>query len=609
MTKITLKGRAMDAQKQGTRLLQSLMSEKVVSRRSFMRLVGLSATIPVASTLLAACGEDDATDDTAVDAPDDTDDADPAAPDETDDAEDDPDTADDAEPDDTEDTEDDAPAGEPQSGGILNTYVIEDPDSMDPAGTIQATASSVQTHIYDRLVYISEDRVPEPWVAEDWDVSDDGTELTFHIREGVLFHDGTDLDGEAVAASFSRILDPDRSSPALAQMGTLQEVEATDDYTAVFRFEEPYAPFYTNIAISYGGIVSPTAAEEQGDAFGRNPVGSGPFQFKEWPTGQAIILERFEDYVNYRGDDDNDGAAYVDEVHFNVISDVSTRLAALQSGELDISDVDRNQAPQIEEDPELNMIRWEDATNHNFLEFVDREPFNYPEVRQAIACCIDRETIVEAAYNGYASPNLLPMPTGLAGWDEEIGLEHGYPYDLDRAQQILEDAGWEPDNDGVLTDGEHRLEFTLLYYSGNEPIRVSCEILQATLESIGMSVELEVMEFGAMQGVIESGDFDVNWMRWTWPDPVILSLLFKSPGWVGQVSDDELDGLLNEADAEMDPDERINKVQTALEYILEEAIVAPILTDWILIATGGHVHGYRLDALGAARFVDVWLEQ
>lgn len=596
----------MDARQNGNKLLESLLSDRQMSRRKFMRLVGLGAAIPAAGALLAACGEDDATDDTATDAEDEVDNADPAAPDD-DEAEDDPDAPDDEAAED--ETEDDAPVGEPQTGGILNTFVIEDPDSMDPAGTIQATASSVQTHIYDRLVYISEDVVPEPWVAEDWEASEDGTELTFHIREGLVFHDGTDLDGEAVAASFNRILDPDRSSPALAQMGTLQEVEAVDEYTALFRFEEPYAPFYTNIAISYGGIVSPTAAEEFGDGFGRNPVGSGPFQFQEWPTGQRIILERFEDYVNYRGDDENDGPAYVDELHFDIISDVSTRLAALQSGELDISDVDRNQAPQIEEDDNFNMIRWEDATNHNFLEFVDREPFNYPEVRQAIASCIDRETIVEAAYNGYASPNLLPMPTGLAGWDEEIGLEYGYPYDLDRAQQILEDAGWEPDNDGVLTDGEHRLEFTLLYYSGNEPIRVSCEILQATLESIGMSVELEVMEFGAMQGVIESGDFDVNWMRWTWPDPVILSLLFQSPGWVGQVSDDDLDELLADADSEMDPEARIEKTQTALQYILEEAIVAPILTDWILNATGNHVHGYRLDALGGARFVDVWLEQ
>jgi peptide/nickel transport system substrate-binding protein len=595
----------MDARKTSGRLIQSLMSERQVTRRSFMRFVGLGAAIPAASALLAACGDVD--DDEPVDT-DDTDDADPAAPDD-DETADDPDVADDDDQAETDDADDDAPAGEPQTGGVLNLAIIEDPDSMDPAGTIQATASSVQTHIYDRLVYISEEVVPEPWLAEDWETSDDGTELTFFIRDGVVFHDGTDLDAESVKLSFERILDPDRSSPALAQMGTLEELELVDDNAVLFRFEEPYAPFYTNIASSYGGIVSPTASEEHGDGFGRNPVGSGPFKFQDWPTGQRIILERFEDYVNYRGDDDNDGAAYVDELHFDIISDVSTRLAALRSGELDISDVDRNQAPEIEEDDNFQMIRWEDATNHNFLEFVDREPFNYPEVRRAIACCIDRQTIVDAAYNGYASPNLLPMPTGLAGWDEEIGLEHGYPYDLDRAQEILTEAGWEPDSDGVLTDGEHRLEFTLLYYSGNEPIRVACEILQATFESIGMSVELEVMEFGAMQGVIEDGDFDVNWMRWTWADPVILSLLFESPGWVGQVSDDELDELLLEADTEMDPDARIERVQDALRYILDEAIVAPILTDWVLNATGNHVHGYRLDALGAARYIDVWLEQ
>ena len=560
-----------------------------------MRLVGFGATIPAASALLAACGETD--DDGPVDT-DDTDDDEPVAPDD--------------DPDDEEDDlaiDDDAPADEPQTGGVLNMAIIEDPDSMDPAGTIQATASSVQTHIYDRLVYIDEDRTPSPWISEDWEASDDGTELTFHIREGVMFHDGTDLDGDAVKRSFDRILDPDMASPALAQMGTLEETELVDDYTVLFRFEEPYAPFYTNISLSYGGIVSPTAADELGDGFGREPVGSGPFQFKEWPTGQRISLERFEDYVNYRGDDENEGPVHVDELHFDIISDVSTRLAALESGELDISDVDRQQAPDIEADDRFKVIRWEDATNHNFLEFVDRAPFNYPEVRQAMACLIDRQTVVDAAYNGYASVNLLPMPTGLAGWDEEIGQEHGYPFDPDRAEEILTEAGWERGDDGIWTDGEHRLEFTLLYYSGNEPIRVSCEILQATFNDFGMDVELQVMDFGAMQGVIEDGDFDVNWMRWTWPDPVILSLLFESPGWVGQVSDEELDELLLEADTEMDPDTRIEKVQDCLRYILEQAIVAPILTDWVINATGSHVHGYRLDTLGGARLVDVWLEE
>ncbi len=582
----------MDQTNSPNRLLDVIRSDRLVTRRGFVRLLGLGAAIPVGASLLAACETDDDDDDVVVD------DTDPAAPD------DDPDEVDDDVADD-----EDVPDGEPQRGGILNLAIIEDPDSMDPAGTIQATASSVQAHIYDRLVYISEDRTPEPWVAEDWEASDDGTELTFHIRSGVMFHDGTELDGDAVKQSFERILDPDMASPALAQMGTLQELELIDDHSVLFRFEEPYAPFYTNISISYGGIVSPAAVEEHGDGFGRNPVGSGPFQFKEWPTGQRIALERFEDYVNYRGDDTNDGAAYVDELHFDIISDVSTRLAALESGELDISDVDRQQAPDIEEDPNFQIIRWEDATNHNFLEFVDREPFNYPEVRRAIACCVDRQTIVDAAYNGYASPNLLPMPTGLAGWDEEIGMEHGYPFDLDRAQQILEDAGWEIGDDGVWTDGEHRLDFTLLFYSGNENIRVACEILQATLNDFGMDVELQVMDFGAMQGVIEEGDFDVNWMRWTWPDPVILSLLFESPGWVGQVSDEELDELLLAADTEMDPDARIDRVQDALRYILDQAIVAPILTDWVINAAGSHVHGYRLDTLGGARYIDVWLEQ
>jgi peptide/nickel transport system substrate-binding protein len=574
-----------------------------LSRRRVLKLLGAGTMLPLGLSLLAACADDD-DDEPAAEASDDSTDEP-----ETDDQ---PESEDDEEPvdpdDDDEAGEESAADGDPASGGVLELALLMEPDALDPAQTIQAVASTVNANIYDRLIYISYDGAPEPWVAEGWETSDDGRELTFHIRSGITFHDGDELTADAVKFTFDRILDPDMASPALGQAGTLESVEVIDDSTVTLHFTEPYAPIYSNISISYFGIVSPAAVEEHGDQFRRNPVGSGPFQFKEWPTGQHIELERFDDYVNHRAEDDNAGEAYLDGLRFQFIGEAATRLAALETGELHVSDVDLNQAASIAADPDYQVIVWEDATNNNFLEFVDRAPFNEPAVRQAIACCIDRETIVESVYNGYATANLLPMPVGVAGWDEQIGLDHGYPFDTDRAQQILEDDGWERGDDGIWEKGEHRLEFTLLYYSGRETVRISCELMQPTLESVGMAVDLQMVEFGTMQGMIEAGDFDVNWMRWTWPEPVILSLLFKSPGWVGQLSDPDLDELLEAADTEMDPETRIERIHDALRYLLDQAYVAPIVTDWIIVAARSEVHGYRWDSMGSPRYVDVWLE-
>lgn len=187
---------------------------------------------------------------------------------------------------------------------------IEDPDSLDPHKTIMATASSIQGWIYDTLFYIGEDGLPHGLLAESWTVSDDSKVITVQLGEGRMFHDGTPVNAAAVEHTFKRMLDPGTAAPAKDQVGPLEDVRATDEYTVEFIFSEPYAPFYFAASGSYLGIISPTSAEEQGEDFGRSPVGSGPFMFDEWKAGQEIRLVRNPDYVNVREDRLNQGAPY-----------------------------------------------------------------------------------------------------------------------------------------------------------------------------------------------------------------------------------------------------------------------------------------------------------
>ena len=500
-----------------------------------------------------------------------------------------------------------AAAQTPVKGGTLRLAATTEPDALDPGKTIQAAADGYNDSLYDRLVFIGRDRLPHPWLAEKWDIAADGKQITFAIRKGIKFHDGTDLNGEAVKFTFDRILDPATASPAKAQMGTLQSVELVDPSTVRFNFSAPYAPFFTNISLGYGGIVSPTAVKKFGDTYGRNPVGSGPFKLKEWVAGQRIVLERYPEYQNFRTDGSNTGAAYLDAVETRFIQDPATQLAALQSGELDVIAVDVQQVDKIRNDPKYQIVIWKDATNMNFIEFVNREPFNDTAFRQAVAYALDREALVKSAWNGYATPNLTSMPVGVAGWDATLAQQIGYPYNLDKAKKVLADGGYTPGPNGVLQKNGKPLAFTMLVYSGSPPAKTASEIIQATLQSIGMKMEIQIMEFGAMQKLLNDGKFDINYMRWTWPDPVIESLLFKSPGWTKQLSDPNLDTLLTTADTTLDPEKRLAANREVQKYIMQKAYIAPIATDWIIRAARANIKGFEWDAIGYARNVNIWL--
>ena len=201
---------------------------------------------------------------------------------------------------------------QPVQGGTLRMVLGEEPDQLDPARTISLTASQVNNFICDHLVYIDAEGLPQPWVAESWEISPDNLTITLKVRQGIKFHDGTALDAPAVKFGYDRIMDPAMASPYLNFLGPIKAVEAPDATTLVFTYNEPYAPFFNNATTI--PIVSPAAVEQFGDDYGHNPVCSGPFKFKEWETGSRIVLERNPDYVNYRQDDANKGPAYVDEI-------------------------------------------------------------------------------------------------------------------------------------------------------------------------------------------------------------------------------------------------------------------------------------------------------
>lgn len=498
--------------------------------------------------------------------------------------------------------------GEPVSGGTLRMALSEEPDQLDPARTIELTASVVMDKIYDALVYFEEDGLPHPWVAESWTISDDNLTITFTIRSGIKFHDGTDLDANAVKASYDRILDPAMAAPYRDFLGTLETVEAPDAATVVFTFSAPYAPFFLNGATI--PITSTAGVEQFGDDFGHNPVGSGPFMFSSWEPGAKITLERNPDYVNHRADDTNKGPAYVEFIEYNVISEAATQTAAFEAGELDIISAPREDVARLAELPTVEIVSLETSNNINFIEFANKPPFNNEFFRKAVAYAIDQESIVEIAYLGNATPNQYPIPIGNAAYDEALCAEHGYTYDLDMARQMLTEGGFvDADGNGFVEMDGQDLEVTLWSYSPFPVQERTIEIVQADLNDIGLKTDIQTIEFGAMQPMLESAEIGFDYMRWTFVDQSILSQLFKSPGWVGQTSDPELDALLEVADTTVDPAQRLEASHAAMAYVLDHALIAPVCSDWVQVAVNENVHNYHWDALANERLNDVWLAE
>ncbi len=494
----------------------------------------------------------------------------------------------------------------PVSGGTFRTAISEEPDQLDPANTNQLLASNIMNNIYDRLVYIGEDGLPKPWVAESWAISEDNLTITFKIREGIKFHDGTDLDAEAVKFNFDRILDPATAAPNKAFLGSLESVEAPDATTAVFKFASPYAPFFTNL-LSFG-IVSPTAVETYGESFGRNPVGSGPFMFGSWDTGSSITLTKNPDYVNYREDDLNRGPAYIDEIVYNVISEASTQTAAFEAGELDMISAPREDVARLAATEGISIVSLEESNNLNFIEYSANEPFRNEAFRKAVSYAIDRESIAEIAYLGNATPNQCPIPIGNAAYDAELCAQYGYSYDLEKAKRALADGGFvDSDGDGIVELNGQNVVVTLWSYAPYPVQSKTIQLVQADLNQIGLQVEVQTVEFGAMQPMLETGEIGFDYMRWTYADQSILSALFKSPGWTGQMDDPELDKLLEVADTTVDPEARIEATHQVMIYILENALISPVVSDWVQSAVRDNVHDYHWDALNTERLIDVWI--
>lgn len=492
-----------------------------------------------------------------------------------------------------------ASAPTPVLGGTVTRAITAEPTSLDPHAAPGSGQNVILPYIFDTLVFRDMDNTYQPYLATGWEIAPDGKSVTFTLRDDVTFHDGTPLNAEAVVFTFKRFKEARTS--AGEGLASMTDVEALDDYTVRFTFSEPSAVFFSTLATPYAGIVSPAAVEAAGDAFGQQPVGSGPFKFAAWQQGTKVVLERNPDYRWSPAPVTNPGAPYLDRVIFTVIPDASTQLAALQAGEVDLIFVNApNHIEKLKTDPSVELIE----TRLNSLIYLGfncaKAPLDEVKVRQALSHAVNKEEIVTAALGGTGQAAFAPMAPTLPGFDPGL-QQYELGYDPDRASALLAEAGFAPGADGTLARNGQPLNLTLLTFA-RAPNEDVATLLQSQLKAIGVKVTIQQYDTPTAAKAATEGQYDLLLWRYDRNDADVLNVNLHSSR-IGSsnrfgYSNPQVDELLDQAAQELDEATRARYYVEAQKLIMADAPWQPLYVPVDVLAINKRIHNYHLASMG-----------
>lgn len=398
------------------------------------------------------------------------------------------------------------PTAEPTSlpkGGTLVVAIGEDPGQFNPGITTSFGPHSVADSIYNGLVGLDVNANPLPDLATSWEVSDDSTEYTFHLAEGVTWHDGEPFSSADVKFTFENILLKYHSRTKAGLEKILADIDTPDANTVVLRFNKPYAPLLQRLDVTetpilpkhiYEGIEDPTKAEAN-----LTPIGTGPFVFNSYTAGVEIRLKRNENYFKA-------GLPLLDEVVFRIIPEVSTQIQALEAGEVDyVWRVPGPDTARIADSPETDVLPVFSGPGGGYcimtITFnLERDILKEVKVREAFAYAIDRQQIVDQILFGQGRVAEAPISSGIAWAHLSDGPQ--FAYDPAKAETLLDEAGYPKGTDGT------RFKVDFVHFPTFSKYG---ELLREQLGKVGIDFELRPLERdAAIDTIFNLRDFDTN---------------------------------------------------------------------------------------------------
>ena len=384
----------------------------------------------------------------------------------------------------------------PKRGGTLTQAVDLEPATLDPIyGNAPGKDRGVYTQMLENLFVQDEAGNFVPQLATSWEIAPDQKSIVFKLREGVVFHDGTPFDAEAVKFNLDRVIDPAQKARARQFVGDMASIEVIDPLTVKVNFSAPSGSVLAGLANEAGMISSPTAVKAKGADYARNPVGTGPFRFVSWKGGDRIAVERFDTY--WGKDEKGQQLPYLDAVVTRFIPNTTVKIVELRSGNVQLGDlVQVKDYGQIERDGNTELVPNHVGTAQYMSFNLTKPPFNNPDLRRAVAHGINRNTMerVVSRGEGVIAPTFEPP----SSWAFAAALKP-HSYDLAQAKEYYKKSG----HSGPIT----------LAIIQRDPDTQIAQIIQSQLKDVGITVNIETLERQAWLDKILSYNYDMALQR------------------------------------------------------------------------------------------------
>ena len=464
----------------------------------------------------------------------------------------------------------------PRRGGTLNVVVQPEPATLNLAINQQTPTNQVAAKMFLGLFVYGFDLKPIPNLVESWETSPDGLTYTFKLHRGITWHDGAPFTAADVIFSYKTML-VQTHSRARTSLAVVGEYAAPDDHTVVIQLKQRFAPFIYALDLP----IMPRHIFE-GKDFRTNPanqapIGLGPFKFKEWRRGEYIHLVRNENYFK-------PGLPYLDEIYFRVILDASTRLVALESGQVHLAsftDVEPIYVPQLMKNPALEVTHkgYEFLAPLAWLEINNRvKPLDDKRMRQAIMHAIDRNFLKDKIWFGQGKVASSPISSLTNFYDPTVPT---YDYNPAKAEALLDEMGLKRGSGGV------RARFKLLQFPYGLTWTKASEFVKQQLSRVGIDIDLEATDAGGWAQRVSNWDYELtfNYVL-QFADPAlgvsrtyVTSNIHKGVPFSNTegYSNPRVDELCDKAAAALDPEERRKLYAEVQRILIEDVPVAWLL--------------------------------
>jgi len=488
-----------------------------------------------------------------------------------------------------------ADTGGPSYGGVLRYVGAPAFQTTDPVFAVGDPITLVHYLLFNQIVKLGTELDIQPELAESWAVGSDNKSVTFAVRKGVTFQDGTMLTADSIKWNLDRCLDPGVACISKTKIEQIESVSVQDPYTFTVHLKNPYRPILAALAEIAGFMSSPTQVEKYdsyadhtGD-YGKYPGGTGPFIMSEWVPEKRLLLEKYNNYWE-------DGKPYLDAIDFIPLPEGTSGLAMLRTNETDIMEISPRELPLLKDNANVKTSKYDSGRTYNFAVNQNAPELTDKRTRQALIYAFDKESFIDAVFAGEGRPADTIIGQGWA-WDQNL---KPFTYDVDKAKSLLSAAG------------QSDLETSVMCRTTGIWPEV-CEAFQAMMAPAGIKVNIDAVSRGVYTPRRLDADFSIlPSYRTPLGDPhLLIGELFQAGGRgnFNRYDNPEVNKLLLEAGGLFELGQAQKLYSQALKMIHEDVPMIPYMWSTEYAAMNVKVGNFERTPDLDLKLRDLWLEK